>query len=198
MRQFRTLSATIIGSLLFASTAFAHPHHVEHTHGIWEGVTHPLLGLDHLLAMVTVGLLAAQRGGRAMWAVPATFVLSLIAGGAAGILNWPLPAVEFGIAASIVLLGVAVARNRPGRIIAPLLYAAVFGFFHGHAHGQEMPEIATPALYAAGFVVSTIVLHVFGVMIGRLAMRSTGGVKRLRFGGAAVACAGLLFAVLAI
>lgn len=196
MRQIRSLLAAVVGPLLLASTAFAHPEHSEHTHGVWDGVTHPLLGLDHLLAMVTVGLLAAQRGGRATWAVPASFVLSMIFGGVAGILNWPLPAVEFGIAVSIVLLGIAVARNRRGWIATPLLYAAVFGFFHGHAHGHEMPALATPTLYAAGFVIATIALHVLGVVIGRWAMRSTSGAKHLRFGGAVIACAGLLFALL--
>lgn len=79
MRQLCIMLTAVTGPLLIASTAFAHPGHAEPTHGVWDGVTHPLLGFDHLLAMVTVGLLAAQRGGRAMWAVPSAFVLSNMA-----------------------------------------------------------------------------------------------------------------------
>lgn len=196
MRQVSLLMAVVLLPLCMASTAFAHPDHFEHTHGVWDGVTHPLLGLDHLLAMVTVGLLSAQRGGRAIWALPSAFVLSMIAGGVAGMLEFPLPAVEFGIAASIVLLGCAVASGRKSSIVEPLLFAAVFGFFHGHAHGTEMPSLTNPALYATGFVTSTIMLHVAGVILGRFAIRSAKGATRLRVCGAVIAGTGLLFVVL--
>ena len=196
MRQFRIFLVAVVGPLLLASNVFAHPDHSEHTHGVWDGVTHPLLGLDHLLAMVTVGLLAAQRGGRAVWAVPSAFVLSMIVGGIAGMCGVALPAVEFGTITSIVLLGGAWASGRKDSLVEPLLFAAVFGFFHGHAHGTEMPLLANPALYAAGFVTSTIVLHVVGVVLGRFAIRSAKGATQLRVCGAVIACTGVVFMVI--
>ncbi len=196
MRQISVVMVASLFSSCVTSTAFAHSAHFERMHGVWSGVAHPLFGLDHLLAMATVGLLSAQCGGRAIWSVPSSFVLSMLVGGIAGMLDVSLPAVEYGIAASIVLLGGAVALGRKTSLVGPLMFAAVFGFFHGHAHGTEMPSLANPAWYAVGFVSSTIVLHIIGVVLGRFAIRSATGATCLRLCGAVIACAGVAFAVM--
>jgi urease accessory protein len=180
---------------LWCATAFAHPNHGRHGNGLAEGLTHPLFGLDHLLAMFAVGLLAAQRGGYALWAIPCSFVGAMIAGGILGMAGLPMPAIEHGIALSILMLGAAVAVNRKLPLAVPLVAVAIFGCCHGHAHGAEAPRLASPALYAIGFVTATISLHIAGVLIGRLAIDSVRGANALRISGAAIALAGVYFLV---
>ncbi len=145
--------------------------------------------------MVTVGLLSAQIGGRALWLVPGSFLACMMVGGAVGISGRELPAVEYGIAASIVLLGLGVALRQPFHLAIPAVMAGVFGLFHGHAHGMEMPSVNSPALYAGGFVVATLALHILGVVIGRFAIHSVRGEMALRWAGAAIALAGIGFAL---
>lgn len=189
------LILAIGGIAVFSSVASAHPHHQHSGSGWAEGLLHPLLGVDHLLAMVATGLLAAQFGRAALWAIPASFVGSMVVGGICGMNGVPLPAVELGIALSIVLLGVALAINRKQPLAVPLAAVALFGFYHGHAHGTEVPSQATPLVYALGFVATTIALHALGVILGRWAVASTQGRLALRFSGAAIAGAGLMFLV---
>jgi len=195
MNLFRSLALCAILVLGLASTASAHPghHHDSRGGGIVAGLTHPLLGVDHLLAMVTVGLLSAQLGGRAIWGIPGAFLGMMIVGGVLGMSGWELPAVEYGIAASIVLLGLAVALNQRLSLVIPMIFAGVFGLFHGHAHGSEMPTIANPTLYALGFVAATVALHISGVLLGKLAINSVRGTTTLRLSGAAIACVGIWF-----
>lgn len=193
MKRFVTIVSIASFASFVTATAYGHPGHPEHESGLLAGLTHPLLGIDHLLAMVTVGLLAAQIGGRALWALPAAFVGSMLLGGICGVQGWSLPGVEYGIALSIVLFGLAVALNRKIALAAPLAFAGLFGVFHGHAHGVEMPQLANPVLYAVGFIAATIALHAIGVVGGRLAIRSAQGATALRFSGAAIALAGLFF-----
>ncbi len=136
-----------------------------HGSGFLAGLGHPIGGLDHVLAMVAVGLWAALLGGRAIWSLPLAFITAMLAGGAAGALALPLPGVEPMILASIVALGTAAAlalRLPPGAAIA---VAAVFGLFHGHAHGSEGPAEGL-ALYAAGFAIATAALHSAGLALG--------------------------------
>lgn len=199
MNLFRSLALCAIFVLGLASSASAHPghHHDSTGGGIVAGLTHPLLGVDHLLAMVTVGLLSAQIGGRAIWGIPGAFLGLMIVGGVLGMSGWELPAVEYGIAASIVLLGLAVALNQKLTLIVPMIFAGVFGLFHGHAHGTEMPTIANPGLYAAGFVAASAALHIAGVLLGKLAINSVRGATGLRLSGAAIACAGVWFVLAA-
>lgn len=181
--------------MMNGSIAVAHPHHQAHSHGSGfdAGLLHPLLGLDHLLAMLTVGILAAKAGGRAVWLIPSAFLLSMIAGGIAGMNGAPLWGPELGIAASVIVLGaiVAVGRNVPLSLL--LIACCLFGFYHGHAHGAEMPSISQPALYATGFVLATAGLHLTGIAIGRFSVRSQWRQNVLRFGGAAIALAGVSF-----
>lgn len=160
---------------LFAGTASAHTG--NHATGFAGGLAHPFLGLDHLLAMVAIGLWAGQQGGRALWAVPAAFVGAMVAGGALALSGVSLPLVETGIAASVLVLGLLIATRRQGSVVAGMSLAAGFALFHGYAHGLEMPQAASPALYALGFVLATVFLHGVGIAgsrVGRYAMQAAG------------------------
>ncbi len=171
--------------LLMPTAALAHPGHVEGS-PLVAGLSHPLGGVDHLLAMVAVGLWAAGIGGRAVWALPASFVAAMIAGGMLGAAGIVLPWVEPVILASSIVIGAAVALAlRPG-LAAVLPVVAVFGMMHGHAHGVEGPAEGLAA-YAAGFALATAGLHGAGVALGRLPLA--------RWLGAATAAAGLALAV---
>lgn len=164
-----------------------------HGAGFAAGLAHPVGGLDHLLAMVAVGLWAAQRGGPAVWALPAAFMAAMILGGVLGMAGLLLPGVEPAIAASVLMLGTLVSMTvRPP---APIGMAVVgtFAVFHGHAHGAEMPTATAPALYAIGFLLATGVLHAVGVAAVRAATTafpSRGG-RLVRAGGGAIAAAGV-------
>ncbi|HSC84257.1 MAG TPA: HupE/UreJ family protein [Pseudomonas sp.] len=150
---------------LTPAVAFAHPGHGDS--GLLAGLSHPLLGLDHLLAMLAVGLWAAQQRGAARWAVPGTFVACLLLGGLLGFAGVQNPFMETGIAASLLALGllVAVAARLP---LAPALgMTALFALSHGLAHGLELPELANPAGYAGGLLVATTALHAIGYALVR-------------------------------
>lgn len=168
----------IAGASLSLSAAAAIAHTGDHTvTGFVSGLTHPLLGLDHLLAMIAIGLWAAQQGGRALWAVPAAFVGAMLLGGGLALAGLSLPSVETGIAASVLVLGLLIATRRQWAVIAGMAIAAGFALFHGYAHGLEMPQAASPALYALGFVIATAFLHGVGIagsLIGRYAMQVAG------------------------
>ena len=164
--------------------------------GAIEGFLHPLLGIDHLLAMVTVGLLSAQLGGIAIWLVPLTFVSVMAVGGLAGILGVPLPLVEYGIALSVVVLGLALlARRRIPEAVA-MLFVGLFALFHGHAHGAEIPNASggatVIAAYIIGFLTATAGLHVVGALLGYIALRNERGALVLRITGLAIAAIGVL------
>ena len=163
------------------------------TAGFLHGFSHPIGGIDHVLAMVAVGLFAAQLGGRALWAVPATFVAVMVAGGALGMAGVALPAVEIGIALSVLVLGLVVLAGRPWPLGLAMALVAAFALFHGHAHGTEMPVDASGLTFGLGFVLATSVLHLtgigLGVGLGRLA--SAPGAGLTRASGAAVSLAGV-------
>lgn len=170
---------------LAPTAALAHPGPVEGL-AFASGLSHPLGGADHLLAMVALGLWAASIGGRAVWMLPLAFVAAMIAGGAVGAAGLHLPLVEPMILASSILIGAAVALAlRPG-LAAVVPVIAVFGLMHGHAHGAEGPAQGLPA-YAAGFAAATAGLHLAGIALGRLPL--------VRWLGAATAAAGLMLAV---
>jgi urease accessory protein len=164
-RKLRTivLSAILVGTL--ATPALAHVGTVNHG-GFAHGFMHPLVGLDHILAMVAVGMLAARLGGRAMWLVPAAFIAMMMLGGLLGFAGVPLAFVEQGIWLSVIVLGVLVALglNMPTALAMGIV--GVFAVFHGHAHGTELPDGSAPAAYVAGFVLATAVLHAAGIGLG--------------------------------
>ena len=186
--------APLLAPLLLAAmtaSASAHTGHGDAS-GLAHGFLHPVGGPDHILAMVTVGLLAAQIGGRAIWLVPASFVALMTLGGALGAGGVALPFVELGIGLSVVVLGAAVAL-RP-RAAAPVAMALVgfFAIFHGHAHGAEMPESAGGLAYGVGFILGTAFLHAIGVGAGLAVGRARAGRGEilLRSMGALIALAG--------
>jgi urease accessory protein len=154
-------------------------------HGFW----HPITGLDHVLAMVLVGVLAWQLGGRALWLVPASFLLAMAAGGALAVAGIAVPLVETGIALSVVVLGAAIAFGVRAPVALAMAIAGVFAVFHGQAHGAEMPGNVVGLVYGLGFMVATGLLQLGGIGLGflvgaagdryGLALRSAGGLAAL-------------------
>lgn len=157
--------------------------------GFTQGILHPVLGFDHFLAMVSVGIVSAQIGGKAIWQVPLTFVTVMILGGITGIMGIPIPlfSVELGIAFSVFVLGVAIASTRNLPTLVTMLFVGFFAIFHGHAHGIEMPETGLPVLYILGFVTGTALLHITGVGIGLLSRKVSEGELLLRHVGSGIA-----------
>ena len=154
-----------------------HAHTFTGMNGFYDGLSHPVLGLDHFLAMVCVGVVSSQIGGRTIWTVPSLFVSFMILGGAAGLYIEILAItlsdiIEWGIIFSVIFLGLSVAieKKLPTNII--MIFVAFFGLFHGLAHGIEMPWAANPLLFALGFSSGTAVLHLFGVGIGLVLIRN--------------------------
>jgi urease accessory protein len=179
--------------LAFGSAAPAEAHIGGSTlGGFLSGFQHPLLGFDHLLAMLAVGIWGAQMGGRRVWTLPVTFPLIMAIGGIAGMAGLYLPSVEIGIAFSVLVLGLAIAFAwRPFEWIALLLIAA-FAILHGHAHGTELPDAADPAAYSSGFMIATGLIHVAGIGVGLVVGKLFEGWVSRGF-GAAIAASGLYF-----
>ncbi len=192
-RGCRPSPATLAGLLLMlvATPASAHVQRGQAA-GFLTGVMHPISGIDHVLAMVSVGLWGAQLGVPAVWLLPVTFPMVMAFGGFLGLLGVPLPGVEVGIALSALLLGLMVAREaRPPLWLAAVL-VGIFAIFHGHAHGTELPTGQSALLYSIGFVIATGCLHATGIAVS-LVHRWAWGRVALRVAGAAVAMAGCVF-----
>ncbi|TVZ37565.1 urease accessory protein [Alteromonadaceae bacterium 2753L.S.0a.02] len=160
--------------------------------GLLSGLMHPLRGLDHLVAMVAVGLWGAQLRNPAIWLLPITFPVVMACGGLLGLAGVPLPGIELGIALSALALGIMVALSaRPPLWVAALLVGG-FAVFHGHAHGTELPASANALAYGVGFVTSTGLLHVCGIVLGVLT-RWPAGAKLVRVLGGLIALLGTYF-----
>jgi len=160
--------------------------------GFVTGFLHPIFGWDHVAAMVAVGLWGAFLGQPAIWVLPVAFPLVMALGGALALVGVGVPAVEIGIAASALIIGLMVAlAARPPLALAAAI-VAVFAIFHGHAHGTEMPLAANPLAYAVGFVIATGLLHLAGIAFGLLTNARTGAMA-VRAGGALIAVAGAWF-----
>jgi urease accessory protein len=187
----RLLRLIALIGLLLPTAAYAHTG-VGDAHGFVHGFMHPLSGIDHVLAMVAVGLFAAQLGDRALWLVPASFIGTMVLAGAAGAAGIPLPFVEVGIAVSVIALGLIVAFGAKPPVALAMALVAFFAIFHGHAHGAELPADASGLAYGAGFVAATAFLHAIGggigIALGRAAMKS--GERILQFSGCAMSIAG--------
>ncbi|MBL8253287.1 MAG: HupE/UreJ family protein [Candidatus Competibacter sp.] len=158
------------------------------------GLGHPLTGLDHVLVMVAVGLWAAQSGGRALWLVPLTFVLTMAAGGALGFMGIQLPIVESGIAGSVLTLGVLVALASRLSLAVSMALVGLFAIFHGYAHGAEMAVESSALWFSLGFMLATAILHGAGIGIA-LAARQGMNARLVRVGGVAIAAGGVLLLV---
>ena len=177
--------------LVTAAPLFAHEQGGQGL-GFWTGLQHLVSGLDHVLAMVSVGLWGAQLGAPAVWILPVAFPMVMAVGGFLSLVGIPIPGVEIGIALSAILLGVVVALEaRPSLAVAAAV-VSLFAIFHGHAHGTELPPGQNGLAYSMGFVVATGSLHAAGILIGLMQARSAGKIV-LRLSGAVVTMAGLVF-----
>ncbi len=189
----RYIATLAISALFIAFTSVANAHEsTGMTGGLISGFMHPILGWDHVAAMVAVGLWGAFLGSPAIWILPVVFPLVMALGGALGVLGVPIPAVETGIAASAVVLGAMIAfAIRPPIWVAAIIVGA-FAVFHGHAHGTELPSAANPLAYSLGFVLSTGLLHLSGIAFGLL-VRWPAGKIAVQTGGGLIALAGVGF-----
>lgn len=193
MFTFVRIAASV--TLLFLAMptiALAHSDSTQMVGGFSSGFMHPLSGLDHVVAMIAVGLWGVFLGRPAIWVLPVVFPLVMTIGGVLGIMGIPVPQVETGIALSGLVLGLMVMlAARPPLWIAATLVGG-FAIFHGHAHGMELPRAASPLIYSAGFVIATGLLHLFGISFGELS-RWPSGDKIVRAGGGVIALVGVGF-----
>lgn len=168
--------------------------HVGHgdVNGFMHGIMHPIGGLDHFLAMTSVGMLAALLGRRAIWIVPFSFMLAMAAGAALAGFHIELPFVELGIALSVIVLGLVIALKLPLPMIGTVGMVGFFALFHGYAHGAEMPLDVSGASYAAGFLGATALLHLAGIAVGIVFKRANETREIIpRVAGCAIAVAGV-------
>lgn len=189
------VSSATIWLFAISLPALGHEGQVIRFGSFLGGLTHPVLGLDHFLAMVSVGIVSAFIGGRAIWTVPTTFVFAMAVGGWVGSVNAETfsGAVEWAIAASVVLLGAVILLDRRLKLRVAMAAIAFFGLSHGYAHGSEIPDIARPLVYAGGFLLGTALIHLLGVLIGDMARRYPKGRPILRGVGGVFVVAGALF-----
>ena len=190
MKPVRSLAALAL-ALLAAGPALAHPGHGA---SFVAGLTHPLSGADHILAMAAVGLLAAQRGGRALWLWPVAFVAAMLGGYGLGVAAPGAPLVEPGVLASVIVLGAIMAAQARTPLAVGAVLIGAFGLTHGYAHGSESPAGARLG-FLLGFALTTALLHSAGLLMG-LAARQTRRPLLVRIAGAGVAAGGLVLALL--
>jgi urease accessory protein len=179
-------------TLVVPAAAFAHPA-IGETSGLAHGFAHPFTGIDHILTMVTVGFFAATVGGRALWAVPLTFMALMAMGAGLGLAGVGLPYVEAMIALSVLILGLAVAVPREWPVAAAMLLVGIFAVFHGHTHGTETAETVSAAEYGLGFMLATGLLHLTGIAMG-IGLARLGAIRAQwisQTGGIAVAAVGV-------
>ncbi|HTR82328.1 MAG TPA: HupE/UreJ family protein [Bacteroidota bacterium] len=182
--QFLSVFALVLPSLVFIHVG------VGQTTGFLHGFIHPLTGLDHICAMLAVGFWAAQRGGRALWVVPLTFVTVMVVGGLLGAAAISIPYVERGVVISVLMLGILVAASVRLPLVASSIIVGLFALLHGHVHGAEMPETVSGFAYGAGFVTATALLHVLGIAIATTVSK-LGYSRVVRYAGVAIVLCGV-------
>ena len=190
-----TLFVASVALLAFPSPLVAHEGGAAA--GLLSGLLHPVSGLDHVLAMLAVGIWGAQMGPPAIWVLPVTFPMVMALGGMLSLVGVPVPGVEIGIGLSALLLGLMVALERRPDLRVAAVLVGFFAIFHGYAHGAELPEGQSGILYSIGFVVSTGTLHASGIGVG-LIHRWDRGKRALRIAGAGIAAGGAWFTWLAV
>ncbi|MGQ3282507.1 HupE/UreJ family protein [Bosea sp. (in: a-proteobacteria)] len=191
MRAMAKRAGLVVIASVLAGPALAHTG-VGAVHGFGAGLMHPLFGLDHLLAMVAVGLWAGLTGGRARLAYPLAFVGMMVLSGLWGMSGAALPGVEIGIAVSVVVLGLAIALRATPPLAAGAAACAIFAIFHGHAHGAELPQGSSGLGYALGFVLATAALHGAGLGLAGLLAARAPLLARVAGGGLALAGVAIL------
>jgi len=172
--------------IALSAPALAHPQSGVGL-GFKSGFLHPLSGLDHILAMVSVGIWGSQLGKPAIWLLPVTFPMVMAFGGVLGVRGVPIPAVEIGVAVSALVLGLLIALSVRPPLWTAAVVVGLFAIFHGYAHGKELPHAAQPLAFGMAFVLATGMLHVFGISLGTLHQWPSGA-RVLRLLGAGVAC----------
>jgi urease accessory protein len=193
---FHTMSRIAAAFLvLLGLNSAALAHLGFHPAGLGDGFAHPFSGLDHILAMVAVGLWASQLGRPAWWLLPPTFPIVMAFGAALGFAGVTLPWTEIGIGVSVVVLGVVIAFALRPSIVVSVALIALFALVHGYAHGAELPASASALAYGIGFIVATLVLHAIGLAFGWF-VSSPNGRLAVRGGGAAIAVAGIVLLVI--
>ena len=193
MIQLLRLLAIVALTLGMSGAAFAHTGQGA-AFSFSSGFLHPFGGLDHVLAMIAVGLLAAQLGGRALWLVPGAFVTVMALAAAAGVSGLPLPGTEYVISLSIVAISLPVALALGMPVALAMALVGVFAIFHGHAHGAEIPVEAAAAPYVAGFALATTLIHAAGISFGMALGRLAAGRPALRMAGGGMVLAGCILA----
>jgi urease accessory protein len=183
--------ATTVAGL--SSPAIAHITNASGA-GFAGGFSHPFSGLDHILAMIAVGLWASQLGRPAYWVIPLTFPVVMVMGAILGMMDLPLPWVEIGIAGSVIILGAMVALALKPSLAVSVVLIGLFAMMHGHSHGTEMPQAASPVAYGAGFLIATVTLHAIGLVIGGTSRRPFARVG-LRTAGATIAAIGVVLLI---
>ncbi len=178
--------------VIFSPSIFAHATHV-HANSFISGIGHPVLGLDHLLAMLAVGIISTLLGGKEIWRVPAIFLFFMLLGATLGSFYRHIEWVEYGIVASVISLGIIIALGKNSLSIVTFFFIALFGLFHGYAHGAEMPTMVEPLLYGLGFTAGTTALHICGVLIGFIMDKIPRGGEILRLLGSAMSAVGVYF-----
>jgi urease accessory protein len=190
--MIRLLFVALLLFLLCPQISLAHD--VFGISALSGGLLHPILGPDHLLAMIAVGIISAKIGGHSIWAVPSTFVISLIFGSYAGMNHIDFPLLEEGIALSVLLLGSGIfIRGQKNNPLLTYVVVGIFGLYHGNSHGREFLSGSMPGLYTIGFVISTIGLHLIGVFTGKIWRLNPNAKKLFRSGGIVIAVIGLIF-----
>lgn len=179
--------------LAMCCNAFAHPGHLDSamatSASLMSGFSHPFSGIDHLLAMLAVGLWAAQSRRSAQWVLPLVFPVTMVVGALLAFSGVQLPLVEGGIAASVAVLGLLIAFAVKMPLWASTVVVSLFALLHGYAHGSELPHASSAMMYGVGFVAATALLHAAGLGFGLLAGRSVHG-KVVRLGGVGIAAVG--------
>ncbi|MGH1485503.1 MAG: HupE/UreJ family protein [Cellvibrionaceae bacterium] len=172
----------------FPVVAYAHEDNFS---GFLSGLIHPIFGFDHLVAMLSVGILSIQFGGRAIWLFPAVFVLIMLFGGLAGIWGIPLFFIELGIALSVMMLGFSIVLEKNISQSIIVVFVGFFAMFHGYAHGVEMPYLNEPAFYVFGFIIGSVFIHIMGILIAHIFQCFKCGRMLLRCLGAFIAGLGI-------
>jgi urease accessory protein len=192
--NLRRVAGALFAVVACGTAAYAHPHvGAPAEGGLAAGLVHPLSGLDHLLALAAVGLIAGRWGGRAAWLLPAAFLAAMLLGGCLGACGLLVPGVELLVAGSVVALGAAMAAGWSGPLPLATAAAATIGLVHGHVHGGELTALAAGWAFAAGLAATTLLLQLAFVAAGSWLVRAKFGAVAVRWSGAAFVAAGLLF-----
>ena len=186
-----TINKTLINFILMLTPLLMMNAAHAHSSGEASGWMHPLSGMDHLLAMISVGAWSSQIGGKAIWIVPSAFVCFMFTGGLIGFEHIELPWTEIGVSLSVVLLGIAISVKKILPVYLAAAATALFGIFHGYAHGYEMPLMQNKVTYTLGFLATTAMLHVVGAVGAHYLLKTNNGDKLLRLLGGISAMCGL-------